>query len=289
MAVAFQAAAPAVLSNRSMATAVIASTLGWSLDFFDLLILLYVAPAVGKAFFPLDFPDFVGCGGLCLVRGDAVHAAGRVGPVRELCGPARPQGSHDRGGDRRRGRDGGVRTAADTGPDRRCRAAPVPPASPASRRVRRRCRRFDAYHRDRIGAAAMARINVRIDQWRRRRPGRIFCFHRLLRHFVDFHGGCFRRLGLALHVLRRYPELRIRRVDLRRPRKIADLERARSHAIKLAGAAPDAFFSPSCGRARHQRHDHRRQRRQLLSNFRFHADLPQAGQRGSRIRPLRSF
>src|SRR5271155_212307 len=56
MAVAFEAAAPTVLSNRSVATAVIASTLGWSLDFFDLLILLYVAPAVGKAFFPLDSP-----------------------------------------------------------------------------------------------------------------------------------------------------------------------------------------------------------------------------------------
>jgi MFS family permease len=56
MAVTFEEAPPAVLSNRSVATAVIASTLGWSLDFFDLLILLYVAPAVGKAFFPSDSP-----------------------------------------------------------------------------------------------------------------------------------------------------------------------------------------------------------------------------------------
>jgi len=56
MVVAFEEAPPVVLSNRSVATAVIASTLGWSLDFFDLLILLYVAPAVGKAFFPLDSP-----------------------------------------------------------------------------------------------------------------------------------------------------------------------------------------------------------------------------------------
>jgi MFS family permease len=54
--VAFEDARPAALSNRSVATAVIASTLGWSLDFFDLLILLYVAPAVGKAFFPSDSP-----------------------------------------------------------------------------------------------------------------------------------------------------------------------------------------------------------------------------------------
>src|SRR6202030_774620 len=47
---------PAALSSRSVATAVIASTLGWSLDFFDLLILLYVTPAVGKASFPSISP-----------------------------------------------------------------------------------------------------------------------------------------------------------------------------------------------------------------------------------------
>jgi MHS family proline/betaine transporter-like MFS transporter len=56
MALAFEGARPAGLSNANVATAVIASTLGWSLDFFDLLILLYVAPAVGKAFFPSDSP-----------------------------------------------------------------------------------------------------------------------------------------------------------------------------------------------------------------------------------------
>src|SRR6516162_2143913 len=56
MAVAFEGARPTGLSNTSVATAVVASTLGWSLDFFDLLILLYVAPAVGKAFFPSDSP-----------------------------------------------------------------------------------------------------------------------------------------------------------------------------------------------------------------------------------------
>src|SRR5580704_19651523 len=56
MVVGFEQAPRAVLSNRSVATAVIASTLGWSLDMFDLFILLYVAPAVGKAFFPSDSP-----------------------------------------------------------------------------------------------------------------------------------------------------------------------------------------------------------------------------------------
>ena len=56
MAAVFEVAQPAALSNRAAVTAIIASTLGWSLDFFDLLILLYVAPAVGKAFFPSDSP-----------------------------------------------------------------------------------------------------------------------------------------------------------------------------------------------------------------------------------------
>src|SRR5579871_2102635 len=36
--------------------AVLASSLGWALDLFDLFILLYVAPVVGKLFFPSEFP-----------------------------------------------------------------------------------------------------------------------------------------------------------------------------------------------------------------------------------------
>jgi MFS family permease len=56
MAIVGEVAQPVALSNRGAVTAIVASTLGWSLDFFDLLILLYVAPAVGKAFFPSDSP-----------------------------------------------------------------------------------------------------------------------------------------------------------------------------------------------------------------------------------------
>src|SRR5499425_2636217 len=56
MAIPFEGTRSRALSNRSVATAVIASTLGWSLDMFDLFILLYVAPALGKAFFPSDSP-----------------------------------------------------------------------------------------------------------------------------------------------------------------------------------------------------------------------------------------
>src|SRR5580704_2495655 len=56
MAIAFESAQPAALSNRGAVTAIIASILGWSLDLFDLFILLYVAPAIGKAFFPSDSP-----------------------------------------------------------------------------------------------------------------------------------------------------------------------------------------------------------------------------------------
>jgi MFS family permease len=44
--------AEASAKNRQMVNAIIASVLGWSLDLFDLFILLYVAPVVGALFFP---------------------------------------------------------------------------------------------------------------------------------------------------------------------------------------------------------------------------------------------
>jgi MFS family permease len=50
------AGADPVVTERQIASAVIASCLGWSLDLFDLFILLYVAPVLGHAFFPSDRP-----------------------------------------------------------------------------------------------------------------------------------------------------------------------------------------------------------------------------------------
>ena len=47
---------PWPIGKRQMVTAILASSLGWSLDLFDLFILLYVAPVVGKLFFPSDHP-----------------------------------------------------------------------------------------------------------------------------------------------------------------------------------------------------------------------------------------
>ena len=44
------------VSNRQLATALIASVLGWSLDLFDLFTLLYVAPVIGSLFFPSTQP-----------------------------------------------------------------------------------------------------------------------------------------------------------------------------------------------------------------------------------------
>jgi MFS transporter, MHS family, proline/betaine transporter len=44
------------VGTRQMRNAVIASVLGWSLDLFDLFILLYVAPVVGALFFPSSVP-----------------------------------------------------------------------------------------------------------------------------------------------------------------------------------------------------------------------------------------
>jgi MFS transporter, MHS family, proline/betaine transporter len=44
------------ISRKQMMIAVMASLLGWSLDLYDLFILLYVAPELGKLFFPTDKP-----------------------------------------------------------------------------------------------------------------------------------------------------------------------------------------------------------------------------------------
>src|SRR6202790_1449533 len=44
------------VATRQMRNAVVASLLGWSLDLFDLFILLYVAPVVGALFFPSTIP-----------------------------------------------------------------------------------------------------------------------------------------------------------------------------------------------------------------------------------------
>jgi MFS transporter, MHS family, proline/betaine transporter len=38
--------------------AVFASCLGWALDLFDLFVLLYVAPVVGRLFFPSEHAMF---------------------------------------------------------------------------------------------------------------------------------------------------------------------------------------------------------------------------------------
>src|SRR4029077_14030505 len=44
------------VATRQMRNAVVASLLGWSLDLFDLFILLYVAPVIGALFFPSTVP-----------------------------------------------------------------------------------------------------------------------------------------------------------------------------------------------------------------------------------------
>ncbi|MGH6642664.1 MAG: MFS transporter, partial [Bradyrhizobium sp.] len=44
------------VASRQTRNAIIASVLGWSLDLFDLFILLYVAPVIGALFFPSSVP-----------------------------------------------------------------------------------------------------------------------------------------------------------------------------------------------------------------------------------------
>jgi MFS transporter, MHS family, proline/betaine transporter len=46
----------ATAPRRRVAVAVVASCLGWSRDLFDVFILLYVAPLIGRLFFPTDTP-----------------------------------------------------------------------------------------------------------------------------------------------------------------------------------------------------------------------------------------
>ncbi len=40
------------VNSRQISAAIVSSVLGWSLDLFDLFVLLYVAPVIGKLFFP---------------------------------------------------------------------------------------------------------------------------------------------------------------------------------------------------------------------------------------------
>jgi MFS transporter, MHS family, proline/betaine transporter len=47
------------LNDGSILLALCASCLGWSLDLFDLFLLLYIAPYVGKAFFPPNNPTLI--------------------------------------------------------------------------------------------------------------------------------------------------------------------------------------------------------------------------------------
>jgi MFS family permease len=55
MSISAQHAAPhPAADNRQVVGAVVASCLGWALDLFDLFVLLYVAPVVGRLFFPSE-------------------------------------------------------------------------------------------------------------------------------------------------------------------------------------------------------------------------------------------
>ena len=109
--------------------AIIASLLGWSLDLFDLFILLYVAPVIGALFFPASNADAFARRRYALIRGDAADAPDRFGGVRTFCRRARPQGRDAGRHHRRRNQHGGVRPAADHRPGRHDRAGHLPGAA----------------------------------------------------------------------------------------------------------------------------------------------------------------
>jgi hypothetical protein len=200
--------------DRRMITAIIASSIGFSLDLFDLFILLYVAPAVGKAFFPSDIPT------LSLA---AVYASF---PVTLMM---RPIGSALFGNYADRHVRKGAMMIAVIGVGSLPRRLVFCPPSPRlalsglsfssscawSRACWRRRRGLNPHDRHRIRSATLERAVVWLHRrrWRwDRRPTRVY---RLLHHFVDLHRGFVRHLGLAFHVFRRRPEFRIWSVHLR--------------------------------------------------------------------------
>lgn len=50
------AISPGQVNRKQIIMALFASTAGWSLDLFDLFLLLYVAPTLGNLFFPSSIP-----------------------------------------------------------------------------------------------------------------------------------------------------------------------------------------------------------------------------------------
>ena len=64
-------ASPPVEDARQMRNAIIASLLGWSLDLFDLFILLICRAGRRRAVLPVQRPDAFAGSGLCLVCRDA--------------------------------------------------------------------------------------------------------------------------------------------------------------------------------------------------------------------------
>lgn len=200
--------------DRRMITAIIASSIGFSLDLFDLFILLYVAPAVGKAFFPSDIPT------LSLA---AVYASFAVTLMMRPIGSAlfgNYADRHVRKGAMMIAVIGvGLATATFGLLPTVAQAGVVGPILFLVLRLVQGCwrrrRGLNPHDRHRIRSATLERAVVWLHRrrWRwDRRPTRVY---RLLHHFVDLHRGFVRHLGLAFHVFRRRPEFRIWSLHLR--------------------------------------------------------------------------
>ena len=159
------------VSNRQVAVATLAACMGWALDLFDLFVLLYVAPYVGRLFFPSAVPT------LSLA---AVYASFAVTLLMRPVGSALFGSYADRNG--RKGAmvlavtGVGISTAA-FGPAAHhragghCRPCPVPGAAASAGRVRRRRGGQHPHHRHRERGAPLARADERAGRRRRGRAG----------------------------------------------------------------------------------------------------------------------
>ena len=234
------------VAKNKMVTAIVASLLGWSLDLFDLFILLYVAPDRRQAVLPVGHPDLVARGGLRLVRRDAADAAGRIGVVRLLWRPLRPPRRDDRRRRRRRHRDSAVRRFA----DHRIRSASRRRSSSSS------CGSIQGIF---VGGVVASTHTIGTESvppyWRGAMSGLIggggAGIGALVASVAYLHRdrGVPRRsvcrLGLALHVLLRDHQLGARLLHLQQARGIAGLGRAPGQARQGAARRRCAPCSPA--------------------------------------------
>jgi hypothetical protein len=194
------------IASRQMRNAIVASVLGWSLDLFDLFILLYVAPVVGALFFPSSAPTlslaavYASFAVTLLMRpvGSAVfgHYADVYGRKNAMLVAIVGVGISTAA-------FGLLPTIAQAGI---YRAGPVPDLAPRSRHIRRWRGCIDPHHWYRVRSTCAARSHVRACRWRWRRHRSAAGIVGIPDHVIHLSRGRVCGVGLAVHVLLGTPE-----------------------------------------------------------------------------------